>query len=280
MTAPVMRAKIATGLKWSQLRLWRQHGGGAPACVSLSNAPKNRFPIVDFEVLVDGGAFGKLSRIGSMSAVDRSAFLAEWADSAEAHAKRARLVLWGLGRPWVGWIGPQDWMCEPFMLEKTGLTVEEHQRRTVRNYVELCAIAPTIPWLPVIQGYELADYLRCVEMYCEAGVDLAEIEWVGVGSVCRRQSSREGVEIIAAMVSLGIRVHAFGFKLDGLRMLREILTDEEWSRVRGDSAAWSKHAWKSKILMAGHYHGPKTQNCGNCPVYANVRHLEIEEALT
>ena len=28
----------------------------------------------------------------------------------------------------------QDWMCEPFMLKKTGLTVAEHQARTIDRY--------------------------------------------------------------------------------------------------------------------------------------------------
>jgi hypothetical protein len=28
-----------------------------------------------------------------------------------------------------------DWMCEPFMLAKTGLSVREHQQRTVTNYL-------------------------------------------------------------------------------------------------------------------------------------------------
>ena len=41
----------------------------------------------------------------------------------------------------------QDWMCEPFMLQKTGLTIEEHQRRTVNNFLELQSIAPDLPWL-------------------------------------------------------------------------------------------------------------------------------------
>ena len=49
----------------------------------------------------------------------------------------------------------------------------------------------------MLQGWELADYLEHIEMYRAAGVDLTEIERVGVGSVCRRQSTAEGVEIIS-----------------------------------------------------------------------------------
>src|SRR5690349_17785232 len=32
-----------------------------------------------------------------------------------------------------------DFMCEPFILEKTGLTVAEHQRLTIERYDELLA---------------------------------------------------------------------------------------------------------------------------------------------
>ena len=31
----------------------------------------------------------------------------------------------------------QDWMCEPFMLEKTGKTVQEHQELTVTSFCTL-----------------------------------------------------------------------------------------------------------------------------------------------
>ena len=37
----------------------------------------------------------------------------------------------------LAWVAPQDWMCEPFMLQKTGLTVPDHQERTVRNFLDL-----------------------------------------------------------------------------------------------------------------------------------------------
>lgn len=33
------------------------------------------------------------------------------------------------------WAAPMDWMCEPKVLARTGLTVEEHQRRTIANFL-------------------------------------------------------------------------------------------------------------------------------------------------
>src|SRR5262245_10177589 len=80
------------------------------------------------------------------------------------------------------WSGRRRRMCEPFMLAKTGLTVAEHQARTVANYLELRSLAPELPFVPVLRGWSLGDYLhRCVELYERAGVNLAREPLVGVG---------------------------------------------------------------------------------------------------
>jgi len=52
-----------------------------------------------------------------------------------------------------------DWMSEPIMLAKTGLTVAVHQARTVANYLALRDLAPDLPFIPVLQGWRLDDYL-------------------------------------------------------------------------------------------------------------------------
>lgn len=64
---------------------------------------------------------------------------------------------------------PQDWMCEPVMLARTGLPVAEHQHRTVANYLALRQLAPSLPFIPVVQGWRLPDYLACVDLYASAG---------------------------------------------------------------------------------------------------------------
>jgi hypothetical protein len=60
------------------------------------------------------------------------------------------------------WAAPQDWMCVPFILAKTGLSVEEHQRRTVTNYLKLKELASDLPFIPILQGWDLDDYLACL----------------------------------------------------------------------------------------------------------------------
>lgn len=151
---------------------------------------------------------------------------------------------------------PMDWMCEPFMIERTGLSVREHQHRTVANYLDLRTLAPAVPWLPVLQGWRLPDYLRCVELYAAAGVDLAALPRVGLGSVCRRQNTAEIGHIVAALTARGLRLHGFGVKTGGLQRYGHQLAS-------ADSMAWSYSARRLPPLP-----GCTHKNCANCLAYA------------
>jgi hypothetical protein len=82
-------------------------------------------------------------------------------------------------------------MCEQYIVATTGLSVEEHRRRTIQNYLRLKELAPDLPFMPVLQGWTLQDYLHCVQLYEAAGVDLTSEPIVGVGSACRRQATEE-----------------------------------------------------------------------------------------
>lgn len=163
----------------------------------------------------------------------------------------------------------QDWMCEPFMLERTGLPIAEHQRRTIESYLTLRDLAPEIPWLPVMQGWRVEDYRAHVEQYATAGVDLRAEPIVGVGSVCRRQGTIEGGRIVRAVADLGIRVHAFGVKADGLRLFGDCLAS-------ADSMAWSFVARRRKVRLDGCTH----KTCANCLRWAlEWRRTRIGDAL-
>lgn len=130
------------------------------------------------------------------------------------------------------WASPQDWMCEPWITAKTGLSVVEHQRRTVANLIELRTLAPDLPIIPVIQGWELNDYLRCLDMYAAAGVDLLAEPVVGLGSVCRRQGTGQIDTIVSVLAATGLRLHGFGVKTEGLASYGPLLAS-------ADSFAWS-----------------------------------------
>src|SRR5690606_3699977 len=167
---------------------------------------------------LDSGGFTELAMHG------------RWTVSAAQYAAEARRFRDEIGR--MEWAAPQDWMCEPWMLARTGLSVAEHQRRTVDNLLELRALAPDLPWVPVLQGWALGDYLRHVEMYDRASVDLRAEPLVGLGSVCRRQGMAEAERIVRALAGLGLRLHGFGVKLTGMRRFADAL-------VSADSMAWS-----------------------------------------
>lgn len=152
------------------------------------------------------------------------------------------------------WAAAQDWMCEPFMVERTGLSVAEHQRRTLDNYRELCDLAPELPIVPVLQGWQPEEYLRHREMYLRAGVDLAALPRVGLGSVCRRQHSRELVRIVALFPDL--QLHAFGVKLQGIDQVARQLAS-------ADSLAWSYDARRQRPLP-----GCPHRSCANCLRFA------------
>jgi hypothetical protein len=154
------------------------------------------------------------------------------------------------------WAAPMDWMCEPKMLARTGLTVEDHQRRTIANFLELRERAPELPYIPVIQGWTRADYERCVTLYEAAGVNLSREARVGVGSVCRRQGTPEVAEIIWTLADAGLSLHGFGVKARGIANVAGALTS-------ADSMAWSYRARRDKPLP-----GCQHQRCSNCIRYA------------
>lgn len=129
----------------------------------------------------------------------------------------------------------QDYMCEPMMLAKTGKTVLEHQRLTIERYDELRGLDLGGTYLmPVLQGYEPAEYARHVRAY---GSRLALGAWVGVGSVCKR-NGRPGAVLAVLEAILGerpdLKLHGFGLKLTSLAV--EDIRDRLES---ADSLAWS-----------------------------------------
>jgi hypothetical protein len=157
----------------------------------------------------------------------------------------------------LAWAAPQDWMCEPQMRANTGLTVAEHQARTVGNYIDLKSIDPALPFIPVIQGWVLSDYLACIDRYTEAGIDLTREPLVGLGSVCRRQNTSEIAALIVELAGLGLSLHGFGVKTAGLGAYGYYLTS-------ADSMSWSFEARRQKFRLPGHTH----MNCASCLPWA------------
>jgi len=197
-----------------------------------------------------------------------------WTVSEEEYVAEVRRYAHDVGG--LVWAAPQDWMCEPIVIAGgvadngvvfagTGLSVEEHQRRTVANFLRLRELAPEIPWAPVLQGWTMGDYDDCAQMYADAGVNLLAEPLVGVGSVCRRQSTVRASLLLADLWRQGLRLHGFGFKVDGLELAHEYLAS-------ADSLAWSYAARKRPVMPGHDQPGPGRRtghaSCANCPEFA------------
>ncbi|WP_132190162.1 MULTISPECIES: hypothetical protein [Kribbella] len=108
-----------------------------------------------------------------------------------------------------------------------------------------------------MQGWQVDDYLACVDLYAAAGVDLAAAPVVGLGSVCRRQATDEAAEIVDTLHSVGVgRLHGFGVKILGLRRCGQRLAS-------ADSMAWSITArYRPPLPECTHV------TCSNCARFA------------
>jgi hypothetical protein len=191
---------------------------------------------------LDSGGFTELSLHGA------------YRSSAREYASTVRTWQHEIGK--MDFAAPQDWMCEVEVLERTGLSVPEHQARTTRNYIELVSAAPDVPWMPVLQGWTHRDYWQHVDAYYAAGVDLAALPRVGVGTVCKRQKTMHAALLLSLLSSDGFKLHGFGFKLTGLRAAADYVES-------ADSMAWSYGA-RYQPPIPGHTH----KSCSNCLEYA------------
>lgn len=194
---------------------------------------------------LDSGGFTELSMFG------------EWRTTPEAYVNAVRRYLNEVGR--LDWAAPQDWMCEPQMLAKTGLSVIEHQRRTCENFLTLRELDDSLPIIPVLQGWEPADYLKHVEMYERYGVDVFNEQRVGLGTFCRRANLKPVQELVLSLASKGLKAHGFGVKRDGLPVLGHVL-------MSSDSTAWSLAGRKAKSRLCGIEH--RAARCNNCRTWA------------
>src|ERR1700751_4322008 len=109
----------------------------------------------------------------------------------------------------------QDWMCEPIILQRTGNSIEEHQALTICSYMELIG-RTKIPIMPVLQGYKPSDYASHVREY---GGLLSYGQWVGVGSVCKRNGNADAIEDVLLAIKEqrpDLRLHGFGLKIQAI----------------------------------------------------------------
>lgn len=201
------------------------------------------------------------------------------------------------------WAAGQDHMCEPAVIyggtfggqrfagtrqhidPDSKLSYPElvriHQRLTVQNMRDLLALWPQysdreFPYAPTLQGRvgDPASYLEHAAMYEAAGIHLAGCPVVGVGSVCRLQSTSAIGRLARGLAGLNLPLHWFGLKVTGLPYV--------WPNAAShDSQAWGAAARREErmagcthVRVRGKYIG-QPSTCANCPRKARAWAWEV-----
>lgn len=205
---------------------------------------RKTLPVAVSRWALDSGGFTELSQHG------------KWTIDAATYATAVRRYMEHIGH--LDWAAPQDAMCEPWILEKArswlGGTVKAHQTWTVDNYLRLRDTG--LPFIPVLQGWHHDDYIRHIDQYAAAGIDLTAEPIVGLGSVCRRQATADIERLVHRIANLDLRLHGFGVKTAGIDRYGDRLTS-------ADSMAWSFGGRRI-------YPCPQStrRNCANCEHHA------------
>jgi hypothetical protein len=212
-----------------------------PVFVSVNRLLTRKSKFTDQPWIMDSGAFTAIVKHGG------------YPEPVEVYAAHIRR-----------WASPnliaavaQDYMCEPHMLARTGLTIVDHQRLTIERYDALTANSLCGVYLmPVLQGYDPGDYVDHLGQY---GSRLAKGAYVGVGSICKRNGDPRAVLAVLAAIHDArpdLRLHGFGLKITSLAVeaIRAHLES-------ADSMAWSYAArrengrqndWRCAAALTGY----------------------------
>lgn len=170
------------------------------AFISVNTLRRRLKPVPCSEWIMDSGAFNELSNWGRYrhSVAEYAGEIGRWRGNGLIAAVT------------------QDYMCEPRIIRKTGLSVAEHQRLTIERYDALLFFVHDVYVMPVLQGYTVADYLKHIDDY---GERLGHGAWVGVGSICKRNGKVKQIEVILSGIKAkrpDLRLHGFGIKTTAL----------------------------------------------------------------
>lgn len=178
---------------------------------------KGSFRVNDW--ILDSGAFTELTSYGKYRHEPE-----EYAEQIKRWATNGNLQI----------ATTQDYMCESFVLEKTGLSISEHQDLTIERFLRIKNHVNSVDIMPVLQGFSVSDYVTHIKKY---GKIIKHGSWVGVGSVCKRNSDPVVIEDILMAIKSerpDIKLHGFGLKLTAFSS--QIVKGCLYS---ADSMAWS-----------------------------------------
>lgn len=190
-----------------------------PVMVSVNVLRSRKGPFEVKDWIMDSGAFSTIATHGGYPNP-----VEEYAAQIERWSKNGNLER----------AVSQDYMCEPWMIEKTGLSEYEHQILTIDRYDRLLECKPSVAIMPVLQGYSPESYVSHIRQY---GSRLTYRMWVGVGSVCKRNSNVSAIEAVLLAIKRerpDLFLHGFGVKSTALKsdLVRQLLHS-------ADSMAWS-----------------------------------------
>ena len=195
-------------------------------CMISANTFRGHLLCGENETLIDSGAFTTIFKHGGYP----PGKLVEYAKLA--------LRLTSANKNIIGFVS-QDYMCLPDALNRTGLTLEEHQRYTLYRYKALQKLLPNIYVMPVLQGSTPQDYINHVRMY---GDILKNKAWVGVGSLIKLNKNPKGLTAVLQAIKNErpeLLLHGFGIKTTALKSqkIQELL-------YSSDSYSWQYGDWK------------------------------------
>lgn len=224
------------------------------AFISVNRLRDRKGPFYVRDWIMDSGAFTEISQHG------------HWRTGVEVYA--AQIKRWSTNGNLLAAVA-QDYMCEPFIIAKTGMSVTRHQQLTVERYLALRACdTGGVYVMPVLQGFEPADYVAHTRMY---GTELPLNAWVGVGSVCKRNGDAKAIEAVLLAILTerpDLRLHGFGLKTTALKseLVRNLL-------YTADSMAWSFAARKQgRNANCWHEAEAFLQRIVAMPVRFNINH--------
>jgi hypothetical protein len=126
-----------------------------------------------------------------------------------------------------------DYACERGVDRSALTTNRERIEATVHNELACREAAPSLPWLPVLQGNTFEERTYGLELRYE--LDLLPRDYAGIGSICGRSPREAGRVVQFYQRRLpGIVYHGFGMHVQALDDDRVF-----WSMRSWDSYAWN-----------------------------------------
>ena len=141
----------------------------------------------------------------------------------------------------------RDYSCEIEILKKHKTTVREQIIRTFEHHLKLLELHDKLNVksqpVPVIQGWNIEDYLYCTDIYRDHGIIM---DYMAIGTLCRRGMTKTIRKIILTIkneLPTWVKIHAFGVKI-------KVLGNKAvWNSTYGfDTSSWSLDGrWSSLI---------------------------------